>query len=89
MSPSTHTNRPPTPRQLRYLRFLAEKTGTSFTYPSSFGQARSELDRLERLKRDRGSYREPREVDEGQLTYATAVHPGEVSGFGSKAQWSH
>jgi hypothetical protein len=89
MSPSTHTDRPPTPRQLRYLRFLAEKTGTSFTYPSSFGQARSELDRLERLKHERGTYREPRKVDEGQFTYATEVQPAELSGFGSDCQWSH
>ena len=87
MSQSTHTGRPPTPKQLRYLRFLAEKTGTSFTYPSSFAQASQELDRLERLKRERSTYREAREVDEGQLTYATAVHSSEVSGFGSSASW--
>ncbi len=40
------------------------------------------------LKASRGRHLEsPREEDPGEQPYATAVHPSEVSGFGSQASW--
>ena len=100
MSPSTTKNRP-TDRQLRFLKSLAEQTGTSFTYPKTRGQASREIERLVQLK-DSGSI-PPAEVlecdermesdgliesDERSLVYATAVADHEVSGYGSTASWS-
>ena len=38
----------PTPRQLSYLRSLAERTGQTFTYPHTFAEASREIDRLKR-----------------------------------------
>jgi hypothetical protein len=41
--------RKPTPRQLSYLKDLAERAGESFAYPASFDQASAQIKRL--LKR--------------------------------------
>jgi hypothetical protein len=86
MSSSTATRRRPTPRQLRYLRVLAEQTGTTFTPPTSSAEASREIDRLAALKRERGTHRELPDSSE-QLVYATALAPEEVSGWGSTATW--
>jgi hypothetical protein len=86
MSPSTATRRSPTPRQLRYLRVLAEQTGTTFTPPTSSVEASREIDRLAELKRERGTHRELSDSTQ-QHVYATAPQPEEVSGWGSSATW--
>ena len=46
MTPHQQGDRRPTPRQLTYLRGLAERTGQTFTYPHTFAEARREIDRL-------------------------------------------
>jgi hypothetical protein len=86
MSSSTPTHRSPTPRQLRYLRVLAEQTGTTFAPPTSSADASREIDRLAALKRERGTHRELPDSTE-QCVYATAPAPDEVSGWGSSATW--
>jgi hypothetical protein len=86
MSSSTPTRRSPTPKQLRYLRVLAEQTGTTFIPPTSTVEASSEIDRLAALKRERGRHRELPDSSE-QVVYATAPAPEEVSGWGSTATW--
>jgi hypothetical protein len=86
MSSSTPTHRGPTPRQLRYLRVLAERTGTTFTPPTSVAQASREIDRLAALIRERGTHRELPDSSE-PVVYATAPAPEEVSGWGSSATW--
>lgn len=86
MSSSTPTRRSPTPKQLRYLRVLAEQTGTTFTPPTSSADASREIDRLAALKRERGTHREMPDSTE-QVVYATAPAPEEVSGWGSTATW--
>ncbi len=88
MSLSTTKNRP-TDRQLRFLKSLAEQTGTSFTYPKTRWQASREVERLVELK-DSGCTppSEMEETDERSLVYATAVADHEVSGYGSTATWS-
>lgn len=40
----------PTDRQLHYLRWLAMKTGTSFSPPQTFGEADAEIDRMKKLE---------------------------------------
>lgn len=88
MSLSTTKNRP-TDRQLRFLKSLAEQTGTSFTYPKTRWRASREIERLVELK-DSGCTppSETEETDERNLVYATAVADHEVSGYGSTAAWS-
>lgn len=86
MSPTTVVM--PTPRQMSYLRALALKTGTSFTYPRTRGQASREINRLRGLKDTRGDA--ALERDEGErerFAYATGVQDEEVSGYGSTATW--
>jgi hypothetical protein len=86
MSPSTRTHRGPTAKQLRYLRVLADQTGTTFTPPTSSTEASREIDRMAALKRERGTHRElPDSVEEP--VYATAPQPDETSGWGSTATW--
>jgi hypothetical protein len=88
MSPSTTKNRP-TDRQLRFLKSLAEQTGTSFAYPKTRRQASREIERLVELKNSGHTDSPVRvEADERSLVYATAVADDEVSGYGSTATWS-
>jgi hypothetical protein len=82
MRPSTgHPS--PTARQLRYLKALAEQTGTSFAYPRTRAQASAEIDRLRCLSEEC----EHGVLEEPTPAYATALQPDEVSGFGSGASW--
>jgi hypothetical protein len=86
MSPPTEVG--PTQRQLSYLRVLAAKSATTFSYPQTRGQASREIDRLLKL----GSSPDPspledRETNRERLHYATAVQAEEVSGYGSSATW--
>lgn len=86
MSPSTVTRRGPTPKQLRYLRALAEQTGTTFTPPMSPAEASREIDRLATLRRERGTHRELLDSAE-PCVYATAPALEEATGWGSTATW--
>ncbi len=42
----TPTDRPPTPRQLAYLKALAQRTGQTFAYPRTAVHASAEIRRL-------------------------------------------
>jgi len=90
MSPSSNTIRKATPKQLRYLRILAEQTGTSFTNPESTSQASRAIQRLTQLKKTRGRHVEPAENQDTrqQHLYGTAPQEDEISGWGSDATWN-
>ena len=80
----------PTAKQQRYLRNLAEKTGTSFTPPKTRYQASREIDRLKALT---ASPRHERQADRKAVEQAprggdTRVRDTEVEGYGSNCQWS-
>jgi hypothetical protein len=82
------SNNAPTPRQLRYLRFLANRSGTTFTNPSTRRQASAEIDRLRGLSsRRRVQDTDFAEDPERRLVYATGQQPGEAYGYGSSASW--
>jgi hypothetical protein len=90
---STATNdQPATSRQLTYLKALAERTGQTFSWPSTRAQASAEI---ARLKRTPGSTRtecaieqlESRAICEA-ADDAADVHEFEVIGYGSSATWS-
>lgn len=86
MSPPTVTA--PTERQLRYLRILAAKTATSFTYPHTRAEASRQIERLRKLRFEPNTPSLERDVaEEEDLVYATAAHASEVSGWGSSASW--
>lgn len=84
----------PTPRQLRYLRSLAERTGQTFTYPRTFADASSEIDRLKAI---RPESRTERRIERKQIADRIATGPEdaarvrdeEISGRGSSATWAH
>jgi hypothetical protein len=84
----------PTPRQLSYLRSLAERTGQTFTYPHTFAQASREIDRLKAI---RPESRAERLIERKQIADQLASGPedsahvrdDEISGRGSSATWAH
>ena len=83
-----HTD-PPSPKQQRYLRTLAEKTGTSFTPPTTKAEASREIERLKKLS---ASPRHERAEDRQAIVRAprggsAAVRRSEVSGYGSNCRW--
>jgi hypothetical protein len=82
---------PPTAKQLRYLRGLAESRGESFAYPQSVAEASAEI---ERLKSRRPDTRNDRHLDRLAISRAmaargdsAAVGENEVVGYGSSARW--
>lgn len=82
---------PPTAKQLRYLRGLAEARGESFTYPTSVAEASAEI---ERLKARRPESRIDRKLDRLATSRAmaergdsAAVREDEVLGYGSGCRW--
>ena len=84
----------PTPKQLAYLRGLAEKTGTTFAYPQTSAQASAEIKRLQRQPRSSAgdARRERRDIQRDLQTRpddATAVRADHVRGYGSNARWAH
>ena len=81
----------PTVKQLRYLRTLAEQTGTTFTPPRTRRQASDAIDALRRRRseprRDRRRERHQISDDLARPTSASAVRADEISGYGSHAHW--
>ena len=91
--PHTAPNKP-TPRQQRYLRQLAEQTGTSFAPPATKAQASREIKRLEGLMRDPRSerIRDQRAVQADLQTRAgdsARYRASDTTGYGSSARWAH
>jgi hypothetical protein len=77
----------PTGKQLRYLRVLAEQTGTTFATPRTRAQASREIERLRRVLEKTGRHVSPRRPSGGGSAHGTAVRPEEVEGWGSTARW--
>ncbi len=81
----------PTVKQQRYLRSLAQSTGTSFTPPNTRREASAEIKRLKKLGR---SPRHERATDREAITTPergdqARVRDDEITGYGSDCQWSH
>lgn len=84
----------PTAKQQRYLRMLAEQTGTSFTPPQTKAEASREIERLTSRSRDGRSdrARERKQViTDLQMGVGDAVRhqATETAGHGSSARWTH
>lgn len=94
---STHSPassfRRPTSGQLSYIRSLAEKSGTTFTPPTSFSEAKHLIDELRTRKQTprREIRHERREISRDMATRRgddAQVCAEELSGYGSKATWT-
>jgi hypothetical protein len=83
----------PTPRQLRYLRSLAERTGQTFTYPKTSGDASRAIDRLKAVRPQSHVELEiEREIADAVAVGeqdAARVREDEISGHGRSATWAH
>ncbi|MGH2863723.1 MAG: hypothetical protein ACRDJX_00580 [Solirubrobacteraceae bacterium] len=88
MSPSSE---PATARQLRFLRALAERTGTTFTIPRTRAEASREIRRLKGLRAltasERQDERRALDADREHLQLSTSIRSDELSGYGSHARW--
>jgi hypothetical protein len=84
---------PPTRKQLAYLRSLANRSETTFTYPRTSAQASAEIKRLQRLGQSSPAdrTREQRAVQRDLAERpddASQVRRDELSGYGSSARWA-
>jgi hypothetical protein len=89
------TPKPPSARQLNYLKALANRTGQTFTYPKTSRHASREI---QRLKTVRPSSRIELELERLDLAAEQAAREAscdvpldlsEISGYGSNCRWSH
>lgn len=83
----TTTDRP-SPKQLSYLRTLAQRTGTSFTYPQTKRDASAEIQRLKAITTKGYTFAESAargDHSDVPLTNGAAMRASEVSGYGSRA----
>ncbi len=87
------SSKPPTPKQLAYLRALSERTGQTFAAPRTRQEASAEI---RRLKATPAESRLERRIECDEI--ADAIGAGaqdgvrvtrpEVTGYGSSATWS-
>lgn len=83
----------PTPRQLRYLKTLADRAGQTFTYPRTSAEASREIRRLKTTKAESRTerYIERKQIADqiatGPVDDTTRVRDSEISGRGSSATW--
>jgi hypothetical protein len=81
----------PSQRQLRYLRQLAEQTGTSFSLPTTRAQASRDIERLKQRPRsttaERYGERKSVILDLDEQQPASTVRDDEITGYGSNATW--
>lgn len=82
----------PTPKQLSYLRVLAERTGTTFTPSTTKAEASAEIKRLQgrpsSSRSDRVRERRAVSADMAGRGDAARVRDDEVTGYGSSARWA-
>lgn len=83
---------PPSTKQLRYLRGLAEQRGETFAYPQSAAEASAEIERLKRRRRDSMLERRQERLQVSRELAkrgdAASVREFEVEGYGSSARWA-
>jgi hypothetical protein len=85
----------PTPKQLAYLKSLAQSRGTTFTYPKSSAQASAQIRRMKAQPRSRAGERTrehrdvQRELAERPQDAAAVRVDRDVRGYGSSARWAH
>jgi predicted transcriptional regulator len=85
-------DKPPSPKQLNYLKALAQRTGQTFTWPNTNQQASDEIARLKHTPSSTPAERAIERLDDRAAREAAQdaaiVHGFEVVGHGSSATWS-
>jgi hypothetical protein len=85
--------KPPTRSQQNHLRRLAQRTGETFTPPSTSAEASAEIRRMERRGRsaraDIAADRRTIAAGFDAAGGATAVRDDELHGYGSSARWAN
>ena len=87
------SSKPPTAKQLAYLKVLAERAGQTFATPRSSQDASAEI---RRLKATPAESRVERKIERNEIADAIAegphdsvrFTPKEVTGYGISATWS-
>ncbi len=87
------SSKPPTVKQLAYLRVLTERTGRTFVSPRTSRDASLEIRKLKAAQPD--SHLE-RRIERHEIADAIAAGPAdssrvldqEITGYGSTASWS-
>jgi len=83
--------KPPSARQMRYLRDLAAQRGESFAYPQTAAQASAEIERLKGRRRSGATERRVERLEVSRAMAgrgdASAVRESEIVGYGSSARW--
>ena len=88
------TPKPPSARQLNYLKALANRTGQTFTYPKTSVQASREIQRLKSTQPSTASELAIERFDLAAENAAreancdVTIRPDEIAGWGSNAHWS-
>jgi hypothetical protein len=88
------TPKPPSARQLNYLKALANRTGQTFTYPRTSRDASREIQRLKTVRPTSRIELELERLDVAseqaarQVNCDVPIHSGEIEGYGSTATWS-
>ncbi len=88
------SSKPPTPKQLAYLRALAQRTGQTFAIPRTTREASAEI---RRLKAAPAESQLERRIEHDEIADAIGtgsqdsvrVTRDEVTGYGSNCRWSH
>jgi hypothetical protein len=89
---ATMSHKPPTRRQINYLKALAGRTGLTFPWPNSAAAASREIKRLmttrpsTEVERAIERFGDPQAIEAAQD--AAAIHGFEVVGYGSNCTWS-
>ncbi len=84
--------KPPSPRQLNYLKALAQRTGQTFKWPKTSAEASREIKRLKNttpstpLERAIERFGDTQAIEAAQD--AAVVQAFEVVGYGSNCTWS-
>lgn len=83
--------KPPSARQMRYLRDLAAQRGETFAYPRTAAEASAEIERLKGRRRSSATERRVERLEVSRAMAArgdaAAVREGELDGYGSSARW--
>ena len=85
--------KPPSPRQLNYLKALAERTGQTFQWPQTSARASREIRRLKNTRPSTALERAIERFGDTQAIEvaedAVKVQEFEVLGYGSNCTWRH
>jgi hypothetical protein len=88
---ATMAHKPPTRRQINYLKALAERTGQTFPWPASSAAASREIKRLKTIRPSSAPERAIERFGDTQAIEAAqdaaAIHGFEVVGYGSSCTW--